>query len=236
VSSAAVLALDRLDTRFEERVWPWAEANREAVTAHWGALTAARSGLYNGRVLLALQHAFEGGVFRAVYSPVDYAAFIAWRDFGFPDPSPANGFAMAALRAADGSYVAGVMGAHTANAGKIYFAAGTPDLSDVTADGRVDLEGSVARELTEETGLDPAEVSFAPGWTAILDERRIALMKETRSPLSGPELVTRIEGWLATQDRPELAGVVRLASVADLANPRLMPFMRTYLGRAFGQG
>jgi len=43
------------------------------------------------------------------------------------------------------------MGNHTATAGQIYFAAGTPDPNDIAGD-RVDLERGVMRELTERPG------------------------------------------------------------------------------------
>ena len=63
----------------------------------------------------------------ASYFETDFAAFLAWRDWGFPDESVFNGFGMGALRCTDGAYVLGEMGAHTANAGRIYFPSGTPD-------------------------------------------------------------------------------------------------------------
>ena len=63
-----------------------------------------------------------------VYFETDYADFVAWRDFGHPGEPVENCFSMAALRSADGAFLLGEMAAHTVNAGRIYFPAGTPDL------------------------------------------------------------------------------------------------------------
>ena len=98
---------------------------------------------------------FRGVRFSAAYFETDFASFLAWRDWGFPDLHVFNGFGMGALRCSDGAFVLGEMGQHTSNAGRIYFPSGTPDLDDVV-DGAVDISGSVARELEEETGLVPA--------------------------------------------------------------------------------
>ncbi len=78
---------------------------------------------------------------------------------------------MAALRSADGAFLLGEMAPHTANAGQIYFAAGTPDLSDVF-DGRVDLTASVKRELREETGMAADETKFDDSLDRRLSRRR----------------------------------------------------------------
>jgi len=83
--------------------------------------------------------------------PLD-EGFLAWRDWGFPDKDVFNGFGMGALRCADGAFVMGEMAGHTANAGRVYFPAGTPDLDDIDG-GMVDIVGSVTREVEEETGL-----------------------------------------------------------------------------------
>jgi 8-oxo-dGTP pyrophosphatase MutT (NUDIX family) len=93
---------------------------------------------------------------------------------------------MAALRAQDG-FVLAEMGAHTANAGRIYFPAGTPDPGDV-AQGQVDLAASVLRELTEETGLTPDELTIDPDWLVVDAGPYNACMKLMRSPLPALDL------------------------------------------------
>ena len=77
-----------------------------------------------------------------------------------------NCFAAPVLRSADGAYLLGVMGAHTANAGQIYFPCGTPEPGDVV-DGRVDLEHSARHELKDETGLDFEDLEPEAGWLSI---------------------------------------------------------------------
>ncbi|WP_204278261.1 NUDIX hydrolase, partial [Escherichia coli] len=68
---------------------------------------------------------------------------------------------------------------HTANAGKIYFPGGTPDLGDVVG-SRVDLDGSVRRELAEETGLSPEELTIEDGFWLREDDKRTAFVKVMR--------------------------------------------------------
>src|SRR6185503_6454716 len=114
-------------------------------------------------ILLARNPTFIADCFRAQYFETDFASFLAWRDWGFPDATVFNGFGMGALRGCDGGFVLGEMAAHTANAGKIYFPSGTPDLNDLKS-GRVDIEGSVTREVAEETGLTGSDYRPAAYW------------------------------------------------------------------------
>jgi 8-oxo-dGTP pyrophosphatase MutT (NUDIX family) len=226
-----LLSLREVDLRLVQGAWPWAEANRAAIDAHWAALTADNPSLFNGRVLVTRKRQIDGDVMTGEVIAVDYASFLAMRDFGAPDPGTGNCFAMAALRSADGAYVLGVMGSHTANAGRVYFPAGTPDMNDVLPDGRLDLLGSVSRELAEETGIAPDEVTIEDGWTAVFEGARIAMMRRVRSPLPSAELVSRIERFLATEEQPELAGITLVRTAADI-DPATMPgFLQHYLRR-----
>ncbi|MFC0282868.1 NUDIX hydrolase [Camelimonas abortus] len=231
----AIAPLRAVTARFVRRPWPWAEANRARIEAYWREAKARRPRLFNGAILLSRRPQIRDGHYEAVYQPVDFAAFLTWRDLGWPDPGMVNGFSMAALRGADGAFVAGVQGRHTANGGSVYFAAGTPDLSDVRPDGAVDLAGNIVRELREETGLDAAGLAFAPGWTAVLDGGRAALVREARSPLPAEELARRIRAHIAADPEAELADVVVIRSAADIDPARMQPFMRAWLAWRFAQ-
>ncbi|WP_240540085.1 NUDIX hydrolase [Salinarimonas soli] len=191
--------------------------------------------MFNGKVLLMRDLHFDEDTFRAAYFEVDFAAFLAFKEFGFPDPAIANGFAMGALRAADGAYVLGVMGPHTANRGRIYFPAGTPDRSDLTEDGRVDLAGSVLRELREETGLGEGDVTVGEGWTIVRDGPTIAYMRPVALAESAEAARDRIRGLIAAQPDPELADIVIVREPADIDEARMPRFLLAYLRDALAQ-
>ena len=146
-----------LDLPVQPWPWPFAEERRADIAAHFALKQREKPKMWNGRVLLGRKPVFAGERFSASYFETDFASFLAWRDWGFPDRDVFNGFGMGALRCADGAFVLGEMGRHTANAGRIYFPSGTPDLDDIR-DGAVDIPGSVARELEEETGLSLATI------------------------------------------------------------------------------
>ena len=222
-----IVPLKGLDLRFEPGVWPFAEARRAEIEAHFVKLRIDKPEMFNGRILLMHRREFAGSVMRGAYLETDFASFIAWRDWGFPDPAICNCFAMAALRSSDGAYILGEMGPHTATAGQIYFAAGTPDRNDIDGD-TVDLERGVIRELTEETGLTLADVDVRPGWTATLFGTRIALMKTMQARESAAALRERILAFLAAEPEPELSGIHIVRGIEDL-RPVMPPYVRAFL-------
>ncbi len=191
---ARIEKIDAISYRLVENyVWRFEHDRAEAIDAHWQSRIARNPHLFNGRVLLMhpgeiVETKGERRLAGTCFA-TDYKAFLAWREIGFPDEAIANVFAMAALRSADGGFLLGEMGPKTANAGRMYFPAGTPDPSDLKAD-IVDLEGSVVRELKEETGLGPDRsgldaVRLDPGWTVVFQGAYVACMKTIRSRLVG---------------------------------------------------
>ena len=132
MTQARIIGFTRIAAVFEPREWTFARERQSEIKAHWATLQAENPMLFDGRVLLQYERRIADGIFHGRYLATDYSAFLAWRDFGWPDKEVCNGFSMAALRAKDGAFLLGEMAAHTANPGKVYFAAGTPDPEDIT--------------------------------------------------------------------------------------------------------
>lgn len=118
--------------------------------SHFAARREQNPGLWNGRVLLAHEASVQQDNLRFSFLETDFASFLAWWDWDFPDHTVFNCFAMGAIRSADGAFLLGQMGPHTAKPGRIYFPAGSPEPGDIT-NGEVDLVGNMFRELEEET-------------------------------------------------------------------------------------
>jgi 8-oxo-dGTP pyrophosphatase MutT (NUDIX family) len=211
--------------------WQFAQERAEEIDALWKARCARNPHLFNGQVILMHRTGREedcGALLEGTCFMADYKAFAAWRDFGFPESGALNVFAMAALRSADGAFLLGEMAATTAHAGQIYFPAGTPDPEDLK-DGFVDFEGSVRRELHEETGIGAAEVIFAEGWTVVFHGPYVACMKNVRSALSAAELVAQTDAFLAKEKNPELARLRPVFSETDFVADRMPAFIPDYI-------
>ena len=226
--------VDHIDYGVEPYAWPFAKDHAAQIDADWEKLRAAKPALFNGRVMLMHSDRIEadahGRVLRGAAFETNYKSFLAWRSMGCPDAHVSNCFAMAALRSADGAFLLGRMGVHTAAPGRIYFPAGTPDEADVKG-GRVDFEGSALRELNEETGLRAADVAVAPDWTVVFDGRYVACMKTMRSSETAATLIARFKEFAAKEKEPELTELVPVFSKADFDPVHMPKFMLEYMLR-----
>src|SRR3954454_18350492 len=214
MTSLTIHRVTTLDLAVRPIVWPFAEERRDAIATHFAEKQRERPKIWNGRVLIGRDAVFTDGHLAATYFETDFASFLAWRDWGLPDKAVFNGFGMGALRSSDGAFVLGEMAAHTANAGRIYFPAGTPDLDDLK-DGAVDIAGSVARETEEETGLKAADYYAAGHWDCVVSGSLIAIIKILDVKLPGEALRARIEANLARHALPELSAIHLVRGPAD---------------------
>jgi 8-oxo-dGTP pyrophosphatase MutT (NUDIX family) len=218
----AIHRVTQLDLNVRPRRWLFAEERRADIEAHF-AVQQREKPIWNGRILLARDPDFSADRFSAGYFETDFASFLAWRDWGCPDKDVFNGFGMGALRCSDGAFILGEMGQHTANAGRIYFPSGTPDLDDIR-EGAVDMSGSVTREVEEETGLTPADYRASPHWDCVVSGAAIAMIRILHVDVSGEALRARIEANLARQEQPELSAIHLVHDTRDLtaAMPRFV--------------
>lgn len=233
MSEFEIFETDEIHAVLEPYDWPFPRERAGEIAEIWEKETARSASLFNGTVLIQHRGRREGRVFHAGYAPTEYRSFLGWMRLGNPPPLVRNGFAMAALQARDGAFLLGEMGAHTANAGKIYFAAGTPDPGDVI-DGRVDLAGSVMRELAEETGLLAGDVVVEPRWTSVMGTSRIAFMRPVRLDLPAEEARALILARMKTLEEEELADIHIIRGPDDLDEARMPAFQLAFLRHAFG--
>ena len=202
--------------------WAWSQENRAVIEANWADKLARTPRMFNGRVLLLREVDLSGELCRAAYFEADFKDFLAWRDLGYPDQSIGNGYAMAALQGSDGAFVCGVMGGHTANAGRVYFPSGTPDRSDLQTDGSVDLATSVTRELAEETDLPPHLFEVSDEWVVVRQWPAVAFMRPVRFREPADAVAERIRAAIARQEEPELADAKVIRGREDI-DPATMP-------------
>lgn len=219
--------------RLRPGAWPIADDLRPRIEAHWAASIAANPHLWNGRVLGTIAPgepggiAIDGGVLTGEAVEGDFAGFLAWRDWGFPEIGIRNLFGSALVMSSDGALILGKMGATTANAGRIYPPGGSLEPSDVDGDGNVDVIASIERELREETGLLAAE-AVIEGMLAAFDGPRVSIGRVFRFPLPADELVAVVMDELDRQEERELEQVIAFRRVAELDRPEVTAYSRAF--------
>jgi 8-oxo-dGTP pyrophosphatase MutT (NUDIX family) len=231
MTSPVIHRVTTLDLAVRPVVWPFAEQRRAEIAAHFAERQRERPKIWNGQILLGCDPVFSDGHLAATYFETDFASFLAWRDWGFPDSAVFNGFGMGALRTSDGAFVMGEMAQHTSTAGRIYFPSGTPDLDDVR-DGMLDIPGSVVREIEEETGLIPGDYTAEADWHCVVTGQAIAMMQILNLDMPGEAARARIEANLADQDEPELSAIHLVRGMDDLT-PTMPRFVTAFIAQQF---
>lgn len=219
----------QVEARLVQHDWAWAEAARADIDRNWDRRRESKPAIFDGRILMVASTRLDGDVMHVGFFETSYRNLLAHMDLGAPDPSVSNGFGMGAMTGRDGGFVLGIMADHTANAGKLYFPCGTPDLSDVLPDGTVDLSRSILREIGEETGLGTNECVLADGWVIVREAPRTAFMRRVDLTFAAEEAAHRIRAHMASERQPELAEIVVLHGAAALDDPRMPPFLPAYL-------
>ena len=206
--------------------------NAAEIDAVWRAAHADKPETFNGRILLAEAVELDGDVLRADFRECAFATLLWLRGQRASPPPLYNVFGAAAVLSRDGAFLLGRMAPHTSNAGQIYFPCGTPDPGDA-AEGLVDLEGSIARELCEETGLAAPLVHPTPRSVAVFDAHLVGFVRRFDSDLDAAALEAQARAHLAQEARPELDGVVMARDPAALGDAT-RTFVRMAMGALLG--
>lgn len=203
--------------------WPFADQHRQEIETHWAENLRKNPDLWNGKMLAACAPKIENGCLCAQFVEVDYAAYLAWRDWDYPDKSRFNIFGTAVIRSREGHLIFGVMGEATSWPGRTYPPAGSLELSDVGLGGRLDVFVSGVRELKEETGIDVQ--SMAPDQALVAwAGQQISVMQVFSLDYSGYELVAEINDFIAAETHSELAKVQLITCVEDLDIQNTEPY------------
>ena len=218
----------------EDKKWLFSAANEDAIDALWAERTASNPRLFNGRIHLVTHFAIgDDETFSARFLATDFKSYLLWREQGFVDTTVSDGFGSALLRSAEGHILLGRQTDGYINAGLSYLPGGFIDPRDVTPEGTIDIEASIARELREETGLAQSDLERVPGFHLTLTGPLISIAAEYRSPLPSHELKSKIEAYIAQDSDPELAGMTVVKSMDDIETMRMAPYAQVLLKGLF---
>ena len=230
VPQQRIFPVRRADIRLDDETHPFGVAHRKEIERNWSAEIAAQPRLFNGPMVLLSSLALRGDVLQGVYRPTDFATFMYWR-MSRP-PMAEHCFAHAMPVASDNALIAVRMGGHTANASRVYFAAGSFEPSDFDGD-RLSVEANMAREVAEETGLVLADADAETGFHALSHDRQTVIFRRYRFAAYADTLAARIAGFVAADPDPEITGPVVLRTPADLP-PEAPGYMKELVHWHFG--
>lgn len=207
---SGVAQIDRVDLVFDpDAVWNYARENAAAIDARWSETVAANPKLFNGPILMMCDAHVADECFHGRFLRTDFKSFMYWRAAGEPPADVFDAFGSALVWSADGRLMLARQSAGHINAGLLYMPGGFIDLRDIDANGTVDILGSVARELEEETGLGPADLTRRDGFTVTVhgpNQVSIGVRYDSSAPAEA--LRARILGFIDADPDPELADVV----------------------------
>lgn len=217
-----ILPIDRADLVVDPSPHPYEVAHREAILANWTREKAEKPAIFNGEVMFFSSIRWADGQLDARCHVIRFATFMHWRRFR-GDATAEHLYAHAMPVSSDGALIAIRMGGHTANAGRVYFAAGSFDPHDVR-DGRLDIAANMEREVREETGLDLGKADAEDrhhGWSG---DGGTVLVRRYRMAETADAILERVRAHIETDPDPEISEAIAIRSVSDLPDG-LMPHM-----------
>ncbi len=232
IPRGVVLPVDLVDVRLDAGPHPFETVHGEAIEANWRVESRANPALFDGRMSLLSQLAYRDRQLVGRCHMVRYATFLHWRRTR-PHAGAGHAFAHPMPVTSDGALIAARMGAHTANPGRIYFAAGSFDEQDFSGD-KVDVEHNMAREVAEEIGVRLDGLPRDPTFHAWTGDAGTVIFRRYRLPMTAEQADRAIRSFIAAETNPEIEEPVVIRSADDLPD-RLSPHMPVLIAWHFRQ-
>ncbi len=227
-----VVPVSEIEVRLDPTPHPFELANAEAIEANWRREVSANPALFDGTIVLLSEVSYEDGRLVGRCHAVRYATLLEWRR---NRPAGAeHAYAHAALVSSDGALIAIRMGAHTANPGVVYFAAGSFEPEDFR-DGLVDTAANMEREVREETGLRISDARFDDSYCLFSRDAMTVIFRRYHLDEPAEQIARRISDFVAGEAEPEIEGPVIIRNRDDLPEG-LAPYMRAIVDWHFGRG
>lgn len=227
-SDSAACDVSRCTTfqvRVVEHVWTYARAKAHEIDDLWRRESEANPTLFDGIVHLSARIRRSGGHLEADLFPTRFRNFLYWRSQGYEDRSVRDVFGSAVIRSSNGGVLLGRQQPGYINAGLYYTPGGFIDARDVRADGSVDLDGSVMREVREETGLDE-HVTVTGSVIVTHHRQQTSIGVEFASPLTSATLAAEARRRILRVAEPELDDVVVIDEEPALTGLPMPPFCK----------
>lgn len=227
----SIVPVSAIAVRLDPGRHPFEAANAEAIEANWQREVAVNSALFDGTIVLLAELAYVDGRLTGRCHAVRYATLLYWRKNRMQGAEHA--FAHAALVSSEGALVAIRMAGHTANPGRIYFAAGSFEPFDFR-DGLVDVEANMAREVGEETGLDISATPHDPLYHLFSQNGATVIFRRCYLVETAEKIAARIADFVASEEQSEIDGAVIIRSGDNLPEG-VMPYMKAIIDWHFAE-
>ncbi|RWA65694.1 hypothetical protein [Mesorhizobium sp.] len=228
-----ILPVDKVDVRLDPGPHPFERDNVEAIAENWRREMGANPALFDGTVVLLSALAYRDGGLVGCCHAVKYSTFMLWRKKREASGAE-HAYAHAMLVAGDNALVAIRMGAHTVNAGRVYFAAGSFEPIDFR-DGLVDVDFNMIREVREETAIDLSGAERGRHYHALSTPSGTVIFRRYRVSEPADEIARRISAFVATEAEPEIEAPVVIRDATDLPDG-LMGHMKPLIEWHFAGG
>jgi 8-oxo-dGTP pyrophosphatase MutT (NUDIX family) len=216
-----IVPVDEIDVVLDPSKHPFERGREAAIAENWAHEIAAKPALFDGKVVLLSEFGYDGGRLFGRCHAVGYSTFLYWRKDRAA--TAAHAFAHPMLVTNDNALIAIRMGAHTVNAGRVYFAAGSFEPEDFVG-GVVDAHGNMVREVLEETGLDISSARRGERHYALATERGTVIFRRYFLDETADAIASRIRDFVAGEKEPEIEEPVVIRNSRDLP-AGLMPHM-----------